>query len=108
MATVSVIGASGYLGGELLRILSSHPSLELQHVYARSAVGRPVGDLYPNLARYRNLVIEADPTRSDSDLTFLALPAGEALAIVPGLLERGSKVVDLGPDYRLRDPSEFA
>ncbi len=101
--TVGVVGASGYLGGELLRLLSSHPSLRLTHAVSKSHAGATLDEVCPWLADGHEIVLESDPGSLDVDLAFLALPQGEALPVVPSLLERGTKVVDLGPDYRLKD-----
>ncbi|HEV2317656.1 MAG TPA: N-acetyl-gamma-glutamyl-phosphate reductase [Thermoplasmata archaeon] len=101
MPTVAVLGASGYLGGELLRLLSFHPQLELVAAVSESHAGKSLGEIHPNLAPDGALVALPDASTVDADLAFLAQPAGEAMRVVPGLLERGMKVVDLGADYRL-------
>lgn len=108
MATAAVLGASGYLGGELLRVLSAHPQLEVTQAISASHAGERLGDLAPNLARFNDLVLSDQIGAVDADVAFLAQPAGEAMLVVPSLLERGIKVVDLGPDYRLRNPAEYA
>ena len=108
MATAAVLGATGYLGGELLRVLSNHPDLEVTRAVSRSQAGARLGDLAPQLARFGDVVLTADASSVDTDLAFLAQPAGEAMTTVPGLLERGIRVVDLGADYRLKDPDEYA
>lgn len=107
MATAAVLGASGYLGGELLRLLSSHPEFTLTEVVSGSHAGQPLSKLWPNLAG-SSLVARKDASGLDVDVAFCAEPAGEAMKQVPALLAAGSKVVDLGPDYRLRDPATFA
>ncbi len=107
MATAAVLGATGYLGGELLRLLDGHPSLELAHVVSKSQAGRPLAEVAPQLGDARGLVLEPSSAAVDADIAFLAQPAGEAMGEVPGLLERGVKVVDLGADYRLKDPAEY-
>ena len=101
MPNVAVVGASGYLGGEILRLLTFHPELELSAAVSASQPGTPLAELLPNLVRFGTMATSADCARLDADLAFLAQPAGEAMKLVPGLLERGIKVVDLGPDYRL-------
>lgn len=101
MATAAVVGASGYLGTELLRILSYHPSLEVTQAVSQSHAGARAGAVAPQLERYHDLTFTADAGQLDVDVAFLAQPAGEAMGIVPGLLDRGIRVVDLGPDYRL-------
>lgn len=107
MATAAVLGATGYLGVEILRILDGHPSLEVTHVISRSRAGEPLSAIAPQLALRNDLTLEATADALDTDVAFLAQPAGEAMAEVPGLLERGVKVVDLGADYRLKDPALY-
>jgi N-acetyl-gamma-glutamyl-phosphate reductase len=111
-ARVAVAGASGYVGGELLRLLSGHPDLELGAVSAQSNAGRPISEVHPHLAGVPSLADRrfdaADAVAgSDGDLVFLALPAGES-AEVAGQFGRDVKVVDLGPDFRLSDPAAWA
>jgi len=107
MATAVVLGASGYLGGELLRLLSGHPELEVVAAVSQSQAGKRLGDLAPNLDRYEDLVLTSDASSVSADVAFLAQPAGEAMRLVPGLLERGVRVIDLGADYRIKDPTEY-
>jgi N-acetyl-gamma-glutamyl-phosphate reductase len=108
MASAAVFGANGYLGGELLRLLSYHPELELTDAISRSQAGKTVGEVAPNVERFSDLVLRAEPNGLDVDVAFLAQGAGEAMKLVPSLLERGIRVVDLGPDYRLPLASEYA
>ena len=107
MATAAVLGVTGYLGSELLRILSSHPTLEVRDVQSHSRAGDRLGDVAPQIDRYRDLRLRDDPGAVSTDVAFLAQPAGEAMKIVPGLLERGIRVVDLGADYRLPSAAEY-
>jgi N-acetyl-gamma-glutamyl-phosphate reductase len=108
MASAAVLGATGYLGGELLRLLAGHPNLTVTHAVSKSQAGRSVSEALPNLAGpYPDLVLGADASAVDADVAFLAQPAGEAMLTVPGLLERGIRAIDLGPDYRLPDPAEY-
>jgi N-acetyl-gamma-glutamyl-phosphate reductase len=108
-ARVAVAGASGYAGGELLRLLAAHPDLEIGPVSAGSSAGRPVSDLHPNLASLAGQVfVPTDAgTLAAADLVFLALPAGESAALAEQLPE-DVKVVDLGPDFRLGDAAQWA
>ena len=106
----SVAGASGYGGGELIRLLHAHPEVEVVTVTAGDSAGLPLADVWPQLrGRDGRRLQAADPERlaEGTDVAFLALPAGLALEVVPALLERGVRVVDLGPDFRLRDPSAY-
>jgi N-acetyl-gamma-glutamyl-phosphate reductase len=108
MAKAAVLGASGYLGGELIRLLSYHPELDLVSAVSRSQAGKTIGEALPHAERFGNVVIRPDSAGLDADVAFLAQGAGEAMAVVPSLLERGIRVVDLGPDYRLPDAAEYA
>jgi len=106
-ARVAVAGASGYGGGELLRLLAGHPDLDIAAVTAGSSAGRLVADLHPNLAGAPGVagltLRRHDPDAlSGCDLAFLALPAGESAAVANALSDC-IKVVDLGPDFRLAD-----
>ncbi len=110
-ARVAVAGASGYAGGELLRLLAGHSDFELAAVTADSSAGKTVAELHPHLAGVPTL---ADLTLrphgaaalDGCDLAFLALPAGQS-AILAGELRDQIKVVDLGPDFRLADPAAW-
>ena len=108
MSTAAVLGATGYLGGELLRLLSAHPTIEVDHVISTSRAGSALTEVAPQLSGFDSLVLEPSVDAVDSDIAFLAQPAGEAMHEVPTLLDRGVKVVDLGADYRLKDPEEYA
>jgi N-acetyl-gamma-glutamyl-phosphate reductase len=105
-----IIGGSGYLGAELLRLLAGHPELEVAVVQADSSAGTAVAALYPGLAPvYGELVLgELDPAGvRGCDVVFVAVPAGRSQAIVPPLLAEARVVVDLGPDFRLKDPAAY-
>ena len=100
-ARVAVAGASGYAGGELLRLLAGHPDLEIAAVTAGSSAGRRVADLHPNLAGARRVAeLTLQPhgpaALAGCDLVFLALPAGESAAVANAVPD-GVKIVDLGP-----------
>lgn len=99
--SVSVIGASGYSGAELTRLLLRHPRVKIDTLYAHSQAGKHFMELYPSITCDK--VFQPWNGKTGSDLCFLALPHGEALALVPGLLEAGKKVIDLSGDFRLKN-----
>ncbi|HEY3733157.1 MAG TPA: N-acetyl-gamma-glutamyl-phosphate reductase [Streptosporangiaceae bacterium] len=108
-ARVAVAGASGYAGGELLRLLSVHPDLELGPIAAGASAGRPVTDLHPHLPQLsgRTFAATEPGALAAADLIFLALPHGQAAALA-ALLPGAAKIVDLGPDFRLADPAAWS
>jgi len=101
---VAVVGASGYAGGELLRLLAGHPGMDVLVAAAHSNAGQPLTDLHPQLVSYGDLVLsDSTPAAlAGAELVFLALPHGASPALAAELPER-IKVVDLGADFRLRD-----
>jgi N-acetyl-gamma-glutamyl-phosphate reductase len=107
--TVSVAGASGYAGGELLRLIAGHPHLELGAVTAHTSVGGRLSDVHPHLvsAGERRFTATDPAALAAADLVFLALPHGESAAVAAAL--PGSvKIVDLGADFRLADAAAWA
>ena len=111
-ARVAVAGASGYAGGELLRLLAGHPDLELGPVAAESNAGRLVGEVHPHLAGLPSLAgrrfdAAATVAGSGCDLVFLALPAGQSPRLA-GDLGQDVRIVDLGHDFRLADAGAWA
>jgi N-acetyl-gamma-glutamyl-phosphate reductase len=104
---VSVAGASGYAGGELLRLLAGHPEFDLVAATAHSQAGTHVAAVHPQLTGLDLTLGVTDPTTlSDADLVFLALPHGQSAAVAAQLPD-GVKVVDLGADFRLRDAAQW-
>jgi N-acetyl-gamma-glutamyl-phosphate reductase len=102
---VSVIGASGYGGAETVRLLATHPQVQLVHVTAETQKGAAMSGLYPNLRGFVDqTMIEVDVERigGDSDLTIVSLPSGKAMHLVPALLKQGNKVIDVAADFRLK------
>jgi N-acetyl-gamma-glutamyl-phosphate reductase len=100
---VAVLGASGYSGAELLRLLASHPALEAVFVGAHEAAGKPLGAVWPHLAPFADMVLQPNEAVADAEVeaAFLAMPAGESSRIAPDLVDRGVRVVDIGADFRL-------
>ena len=110
MIRISIMGGSGYVGGELLRLLVSHPSCELRVVTSQQYAGEPLYRVHPNLRglttlRFQEHNVEA--IAANSDFVFTALPHGKSMNIVPDLLNRGLKVVDMTADFRLKDPTAY-
>ncbi|HVM31402.1 MAG TPA: N-acetyl-gamma-glutamyl-phosphate reductase [Candidatus Limnocylindrales bacterium] len=102
---VGIIGATGYGGGELVRLLERHPHVEIAALAARGREAEPIERSHPHLAS-TGRTISADLIDS-LDAVFLGMPHGAAAEAVPGLLERNLAVVDLGPDFRLREPAGY-
>ena len=99
---VAIVGASGYTGGELVRLLYHHSSAEVTCVTSRSLAGTPLSEIHPHLTGFSDLKFENPaPDAIDADVAFLAVPHTAAMTIAGKLLSRGIKVVDLSADYRL-------
>jgi N-acetyl-gamma-glutamyl-phosphate reductase len=108
---VAVVGASGYTGLELVRIVLRHPNFELVSVTSEQRAGMPVGDAFPSLRGGQDLVFESnDPGNlvGRIDLAFTALPHAASAPTVGTLRKAGVPVVDLSADFRLRDPATYA
>jgi N-acetyl-gamma-glutamyl-phosphate reductase len=106
MVRVGVIGASGYAGADLVRILAGHPQVKLTTLTCRQDAGRRFDQIYPSMAGWVDLVCEAyDAQRLSQsvDVVFTALPHQLPMTLVPELLEKGIKVVDLSADFRFKD-----
>lgn len=106
---VSIIGASGYGGGELARLLAGHPEVELAHLTADSKAGEPMAMLYPNLRSFTDhatTALDAAQVARDSDIVFIALPNGRAMDLAPAIVPR-ARVIDLGADFRFKDPAVY-
>jgi len=103
---VAIVGATGYAGGELARLLLRHPEARLVAAVARGRQGEPLRDVQPHLhAAPPSLVVGADP--GDAEVVFTALPAGEAAKLAPAWLAEGRSIIDIGSDFRLRDPKDY-
>jgi N-acetyl-gamma-glutamyl-phosphate reductase len=110
MLKVAVVGASGYTGVELLRILVGHPGIEICCVTSRQHEGLPINQLFPSLSGFCELLCEPldiGAIASRADLVFTALPHKTAMEVVPGFLSAGCKVIDLSADYRLKDQAVY-
>jgi N-acetyl-gamma-glutamyl-phosphate reductase len=108
---VAVVGASGYTGLELLRILRRHPDAELVAVTSEQRAGRPVGEVFPALRGLIDLRFEAvDPSAlaERAEIAFTALPHAASASVVRDLRKQGVVVADLSADFRIRDPEVYA
>jgi N-acetyl-gamma-glutamyl-phosphate reductase len=110
MLKVAVVGASGYTGIELLRILHGHPEVTVTCVTSERSAGKTVAEIFPSVRdRYAHVLEHLEPVRvsEKADFIFTALPHQAAMEVVPTFLKLGRKVVDLSADYRFRDPSVY-
>ncbi|MEA2610073.1 MAG: N-acetyl-gamma-glutamyl-phosphate reductase [Chloroflexota bacterium] len=101
---VGIIGATGYVGAELIRILARHPNVDLVGLAGRGRDHDPIGGIHPHLGSTALTVSSELPP---ADAVFLALPHGAAAEIVPDLAAAGTAIIDQGPDFRLRDPADY-
>ena len=106
---VGVVGAAGYAGVELVRLLISHPDFELTAITSNADAGQSLASVYPAFAGVCDLAFTThdDSVLKTCDAVFLAVPHTAALAAVPGLLAAGVSVFDLSADYRLSDPAVY-
>ncbi len=111
---IAVLGASGYAGGELVRILARHPAVRMTTLAASAAAGRTLAEAHPHLASLPDAghvlaaIEELDPPTlaAEAEVVFCALPRGTTAELAPGFLEAGIRVIDLGGDFRLR-PEDY-
>jgi N-acetyl-gamma-glutamyl-phosphate reductase len=101
---VGIVGATGYVGAELIRLLSLHPNVEIVGLAGRDRHDEPIGTTHAHLAG-TDLVVGTE--LPDADAVFLALPHGTAAGLVGGFVDSGTAVIDLGPDFRLRDAADY-
>ena len=104
----AVVGASGYAGGELLRLLSNHPKFKISYIAAGSNAGEPITNLHPQLTNFtgRNFEETEIAKINNSDLVFIALPHGESAKLI-SQIDPKVKIVDLGADFRLVDGKKW-
>lgn len=110
MLKVAVVGASGYTGVELLRILHAHPEVAVTCITSEQSAGRPVAEVFPSLrTRYDHILENLEPVRvaEKADFIFTALPHKAAMEVVPTFIKLGKRVVDLSADYRFNDPAVY-
>lgn len=111
MLKVAVVGASGYTGVELIRILHNHPEVAVTSVTSEQYAGKRLSDVFPSLRNRYDILLESlEPQRiaAKADIIFTALPHKAAMQVVPTFLAAGKTVIDLSADYRLHDPEVYA
>ncbi|HEY6951278.1 MAG TPA: N-acetyl-gamma-glutamyl-phosphate reductase, partial [Bacteroidota bacterium] len=106
---VSVIGASGYSGLELVKLLARHPKVKIDKLFANSSAGKQLHEVYPWFKNRLEvpLLSYSSGGACTSDVVFIALPSGEAMNIVPDLIAQGKRIIDLGGDFRLKDITSY-
>lgn len=110
MVRVGIIGATGYGGRELARLLAAHPEAMLVKAGSTSHAGEPLSAVLPNLAGLVDVTldpVDAPAFARDCDVVFLGVPGTESMAIAKALRTEGARVIDMGPDFRLRDTEAF-
>ena len=100
-----IINVTGYIGSELARLLYQHPQVELKSVTGRSAAGQELGDVFPYLGKTRLWI--KDEIDSDVEVVFSAMPHKSSVDVVPSLLKKGIKVIDVSADFRLKNGDEY-
>src|SRR5437764_11637102 len=113
MKRAGIIGASGYSGEELVRLLLGHPSVELAAITSRQYAGKSLGEVFPKFARHpkaKNLRFKepnAELLAREAEIVFLALPHGVAAEYARPLLQAGCRVIDLSADFRIKDVTVY-
>ncbi|AUR51274.1 N-acetyl-gamma-glutamyl-phosphate reductase [Aquella oligotrophica] len=106
----SIIGASGYTGVELIRLLNAHPNVKLQYLVSENNAGSKVGDIYPHLDTADNYSFsnpDIEAIAKNSDVVFLALPHTKSITAVSKLIEYNCKIIDLSSDFRLKNGANY-
>lgn len=110
MSDIAIFGASGFVGAELLRLLAQHPGLKPTKLFADASAGKRLDEVHPHLAlAYPDAVFERyeENALAGVDMVFAALPHGQSQDLAGTILDRGIALVDLGADFRLRDPAAY-
>ena len=107
MTRVSIVGGSGYGGGELLRLLLGHPHIDVSQVTSRSHLGEYVYQVHPNLRKRTQLKFSDPAGLEPVDLLFLAQPHGEAQHHIDEYAKLAPRIIDLAADFRLRDAAFY-
>jgi len=105
--SVSIVGGSGYTGGELLRLLLFHPYVDIKFVTSEQYAGRPVFKVHPNLRNITALQFSSVEHLEESDLLFLAMSHGQSRTKFDRFMEMAPRIIDLSSDFRLKDPEQY-
>jgi len=107
MLKVGIIGASGYAGGELLRLLLFHPKVRIVYATSEKYKGMPVGFVHPNLRKITDLTFTSLKKIKQCDFLFLSLPNGVSQQLFDEVKDKAKKIIDLGADFRLEDEKDW-
>lgn len=110
MIKVGVLGATGYAGIETVRLLSKHPEVKITRLVSHSFEGQKISEIYPNLEGVLDLEccgLDVEDIAANCDFVFTALPHGVSKDVIPGLYEKGLKIIDLSGDFRYNDVSVY-
>ena len=103
----SIIGGSGYTGGELIRLLLFHPNVELCEITSESLVGKYIYKAHPNLRKATGIKFSSVKEIKEYDVLFLCMPHGKSQESIDFYKERAGKIIDLAADFRIKDPGEY-
>jgi N-acetyl-gamma-glutamyl-phosphate/LysW-gamma-L-alpha-aminoadipyl-6-phosphate reductase len=107
---IGIVGGSGYVGGELLRLLLSHPNVEVTAVTSRKDAGEYLFGVHPNLrgvTQLKFVPLDLKHLKDNCDIVFTATPHGKSVDLVPQLLDLGLRVIDMSADFRLKNPDDY-
>ena len=107
MIRATIVGASGYAGGELLRLLLGHPRVEVAQITSETYAGKYAHFVHPNLRGHTDLQFTPLASIEPCDLLFLALPHGKAMTEIDAWSERAVRIIDLSADFRLRNAADY-
>jgi N-acetyl-gamma-glutamyl-phosphate reductase len=110
MLRVAIVGASGYTGIELIRLLSNHPKVEITAVTSEQSAGKSIASVFPSLSKVFEKTLEhisIEGIAQKADLIFTALPHQKAMGVVPQFLKMGKRVIDLSADFRIKDAATY-
>ncbi|WP_129722935.1 N-acetyl-gamma-glutamyl-phosphate reductase [Xylanivirga thermophila] len=110
MIKASIIGATGYAGAELIRLLCNHPHVEIVHMVSSNFEGKQLNNIYPNFCGINTQILEnmdIDQIAKDSDIVFTALPHGISGKVVKDIYSSGTRIIDLSGDFRYRDKTVY-